>query len=75
MVAQYAPNLKRYNAIVIDAGRQDPITTGSFVIDTALTKVGVPHVFEPYEGDHGNKLAERFEKIVVPFFSKQLASR
>lgn len=75
MVAQYVPNLRRYQAIVIDGGRQDPITTGSFVMDTALTKLDVPHVFDPYDGDHMNKVAERFEKLVVPFFSKQLAAR
>ncbi len=75
MVAQYVPNLKRYKAIVIDGGRQDPISSGTVVMDIALTKLGVPHVFDPYDGDHMNRVPERFEKLVVPFFSKQLATR
>jgi S-formylglutathione hydrolase FrmB len=75
MVAQYVPNLLRYKAIVIDGGRQDPITTGSFVTADALKKLNVPHVFDPYEGDHTNKVPERFEKLLVPFFAKQLASK
>jgi S-formylglutathione hydrolase FrmB len=75
MVAQYVPNLLRYKAIVIDGGRQDAITTGSFVTSDALKRLNVPHVFDPYEGDHTNKVPERFEKLVVPFFAKQLASK
>ncbi len=75
MVAQYAPGLKRYKAIVIDGGRQDTISAGSVALDKALTKVGVPHTFDPYDGDHMNKVAERFEQLVVPFFSNQLTSR
>jgi hypothetical protein len=40
-----------------------------------LKKLNVPHVFDPYEGDHMNKVPERFEKLLVPFFAKQLASK
>jgi S-formylglutathione hydrolase len=32
----------------------------------------VPHTFEQYEGDHGNRVRERFEAKVLPFFSQHL---
>jgi pimeloyl-ACP methyl ester carboxylesterase len=76
MVAQYAPNLKRYKAITVDAGRQDPISfNGTTLTSNAMTRVGVLHVFEPYDGDHMNKIPGRFEKNVVLFFATNLAAR
>ena len=38
-----------------------------------LTRVGIAQTLEVYEGDHGNRLRERFETRVLPFFSRQLA--
>jgi hypothetical protein len=38
----------------------------------ALTRVGVNHRFETYEGDHGNRIAARFGAKVLPFFSENL---
>ena len=35
------------------------------------TALGVPHAFETYEGDHTNKVVERIEQKVLPFFSEQ----
>jgi hypothetical protein len=41
-------------------------------VDAALTRLRVPHEFEQYEGDHGNRVRERFETKVLPFFSEHL---
>jgi hypothetical protein len=38
-----------------------------------MTRVGIPHTFDTYEGDHGNRIAERLEQHVLPFFSTTLA--
>jgi enterochelin esterase-like enzyme len=75
MVSQYASQLKRYSAIVMDIGLQDGLIAGNKATHEALLRNGVEHVFETYEGDHMNKVAERFERNVLPFFSKQLAGR
>jgi enterochelin esterase-like enzyme len=75
MVSQYAPQLKRYSAIVMDIGLQDGLIGGNKATHEALLRNGVEHVFETYEGDHMNKVAERFERNVLPFFSKQLAGK
>ena len=75
MVSQYASQLKRYSAIVMDIGLQDGLIAGNKATHEALLRNGVEHVFETYEGDHMNKVAERFEHKVLPFFSKQLAGK
>jgi hypothetical protein len=33
---------------------------------------GILHVFEQYEGDHGNRVAARFQNNLLTFFSQQL---
>lgn len=74
MVAQHAAQLKRYAAIVMDIGLQDGLIGGNEATRQALIHNGVEHTYETYTGDHMNKIAERFEQQVIPFFSKQLAN-
>jgi hypothetical protein len=38
-----------------------------------MTQLGVQHTFETYEGDHTNRVPERIEMNVLPFFSKVLS--
>jgi hypothetical protein len=73
MVDQYVPSLKKYRAIAIDVGLQDPFLTTNSQLDESLTRLGVAHKFETYEGDHGNRIRERFASKVLPFFSENLA--
>jgi enterochelin esterase-like enzyme len=73
MVDQYVPNLKRYRAIAIDVGRQDPFLATNTQLDQALTRLAVTHKFESYEGTHGNRITARFAAEVLPFFSQNLA--
>lgn len=72
MVDQYVPSLKQYNAIAIDVGDKDPLGAANNDLDQALTRLGVAHTFELYDGDHGNRVRERFQTKVIPFFSKNL---
>jgi enterochelin esterase-like enzyme len=72
MVDQYVPNLKRYRAIALDVGNADPLGADNVNLDAALLRLRVPHTFEQYEGDHGNRVRERFEAKVLPFFSEHL---
>ncbi|HEX7236515.1 MAG TPA: alpha/beta fold hydrolase [Gammaproteobacteria bacterium] len=74
MVDQYVPSLKRYRAIALDVGNADPLRADNLNLDAALTRLRVAHEFEQYEGDHGNRIRERFGSKVLPFFSKQLAA-
>lgn len=72
MVDQYVPNLKRYSAIFLDVGDADGLSATNQQLHEALTRLGVEHGFELYEGDHVNRVAARFVENVLPFFSAEL---
>lgn len=72
MIDQYVPNLKMYRAIAIDVGTKDPFLTTNTQLDQALSRLGVAHKFEKYDGDHGNRITARFAAKVLPFFSANL---
>ena len=72
MVDQYVPSLKKYNAITMDVGDKDTLKSMNVELDQELTRLGVTHGFELYDGDHGNRVAERFQSKLLPFFSQQL---
>jgi enterochelin esterase-like enzyme len=73
MIDQYVTNLKKYRAIMIDVGTQDGLASSNRQMDQILTNFGVKHTFEEYEGDHTNRVRERFELKVLPFFSNNLS--
>jgi enterochelin esterase-like enzyme len=73
MVHQYIPSLKTYAAIAVDAGDQDVgIAATVRTLDRVLTDYGIAHDAEIYEGDHVNRVAQRLETKVLPFFSAHL---
>jgi hypothetical protein len=75
MVDQYVPSLKKYRAISLDVGNADPLGADNVGLDAALTRLGIEHAFEQYEGGHTNRVGERFEADVLPFFSRELESK
>jgi enterochelin esterase-like enzyme len=72
MLPQYVPNLKKYRAIQMDVGLQDPLFNDNKEMDRLLSEFSIPHTYETYEGNHVNHIPERFEQNVLPFFSKHL---
>jgi S-formylglutathione hydrolase FrmB len=72
MVDQYVPILAGYEAIALDVGNNDPLGADTVRLDAALARLKVAHTFEQYEGDHGNRVRERFASKVLPFFSRHL---
>jgi S-formylglutathione hydrolase len=73
MIDQYISNLKRYKAIAMDAGTKDqPIAGTVETLSKILKDYGIQHVSESYEGDHVNRIAERLETKVLPFFGANL---
>jgi S-formylglutathione hydrolase FrmB len=73
LVDQYASNLKKLRVIMMDCGLQDGLIGSNQQMDASLTRMGIAHRFETYEGDHTNRVKERFETKVLPFFSENLA--
>ena len=72
MVDQYVPSLRKYRAIALDVGLQDGLLANNQDLDQALTRLGIPHTFETYEGTHTSRVKERFAAKVLPFFSANL---
>jgi len=75
MLDQYVTNLKKYHAIMGEVGLQDGLAASNKQMDQILTDFGVKHTFETYEGDHTNRVVERIEQKVLPFFSNNLAAK
>jgi len=73
MLDQYVPSLKRLRAFAIDIGDKDGLIGSNRELDEALTRFGVAHTFEVYDGDHVNKVGERIELKVLPFFATNLS--
>jgi enterochelin esterase-like enzyme len=73
MLPQYVTNLKKYKAIKIDVGNQDGLAGQNHQIEEAMTAFGILHTFETYEGDHTNRVPQRFDESVLPFFSNNLS--
>ena len=74
MIDQYITNLKKYHAIMGEVGTEDGLAAANRQLDQVLTDFGVAHTFETYEGNHTNRVPQRFEQKVLPFFSDNLSS-
>ena len=74
MIDQHASNLKKYYAIAIEVGTSDGLLASNKQLHDAMARLQIPHSYEEYDGDHTNKVRERIERNVLPFFSKNLAA-
>lgn len=72
MVSQYVPALRSLTAIGVDTGDQDFMRAEQQAMHEELLKFGIKHDWELYEGNHGNRVSERLEKVVFPFFARHL---
>jgi len=71
---QYIYNIRQLKAIGFDAGDKDAgIAESIKTLDKELTKYGIQHFFEIYEGDHINRVAKRIENKLLSFFAKNLS--
>jgi len=74
-VENYLLLTDRLNAIGIDVGSRDEynwMIEGSEYLSNILTTNNIPHQFEIYEGTHNDRILERINNIVLPFFSDNL---
>lgn len=72
---RFEENLKQISHLALDVGDRDfMIRLGTTALHDRLDKMGIPHQFEIYEGDHVNKIASRLKTEVIPFFINNLKS-
>jgi hypothetical protein len=64
--------VKKYQAIMGEVGTEDGLDSNR-QLDQILSDFGITHTFETYEGNHTNRVVERFETRVLPFFSNNLS--
>jgi len=71
----YSGNLSSLRAIVIDYGANDHyqwIPRGCAYLSSLLDQAGITHELRRHDGGHGDKLRERIETQMLPFFSNHL---
>jgi S-formylglutathione hydrolase FrmB len=76
LIDSLSANLKGLRALGFDAGRSDTFRDIPVLVprlDSLLTRKGIPHQMEMYDGDHSNRIGTRLPTIVLPFFEKALA--
>lgn len=72
---QYRANLARLRGLAFDVGSRDefphiPLSCRAFA--RALQRNRVAHTFEEYDGDHSDRVPERIETKMLPFFARVL---
>jgi len=71
LVPHYKENLIQLNAFKLDCGENDE---GCYPMNVyfanILDSIGIENDFEPYDGGHSDKIFERIELSVLPFFSE-----
>jgi len=74
MIASHVEQLKRLRGFMFDVGTSDQLVSPAALasMDEELTRVGVTHTYETYDGDHTNRIAVRIAARLLPFFSKTL---
>lgn len=72
LIPQYLPALNGLEAFAMDIGDKDFLLEGNRKFREELDRFGVKYQFELYEGDHGNRIAERIRTEVLPFFGEHL---
>ncbi len=73
MINSFNNNLLLLKGIWIECGTNDDLYNSNLKTSQALDSLGITHVWEDYEGDHVNKIPERIEEKMLPFFSEVLA--
>jgi hypothetical protein len=74
MVDQYVPALRSMRGIALDVGDRDGLAAANRQLHDALMRLDVAHTFDVYDGDHGSRIAQRFEAHVLPHFFRLLAA-
>jgi hypothetical protein len=74
MLDRFVPSLQASYAIAIEIGTKDSLIASNRQLHDAMTRLRIAHSYEEYDGDHTNKVGERIERNVLPFFSRNLAS-
>ncbi|HUP21124.1 MAG TPA: penicillin acylase family protein, partial [Gemmatimonadota bacterium] len=74
-VADHAEALRGLRGLALDSGFDDEfahIPAGAKAFSDTLEALGVPHVYEVYDGDHRNRMPERLPGRILPWIDAAL---
>jgi hypothetical protein len=74
---KYKSNFLKLDKIGIEYGKKDDnawIRQGCESLGKALKKEKIPYTLTTFDGGHQDKLGERIEKAMLPFFSQTFVS-
>lgn len=72
MLPQYVDALESFDAIAMDVGDTDFLLAEVNALHDQLLTLGIDHQFWTFEGDHVNRVKERFSSHLLPFFAEHL---
>jgi enterochelin esterase-like enzyme len=72
MATSHIDQLKSFRAIASDGGDKDGLTKDATTMHEQLDLYGVKNSFEVYDGNHVNRIVERFRTKVLPYFAANL---
>ena len=72
LLPSYLENPAGLSTIKMDCGDKDQGISANTHFSNKLTELGIDHVYEIYEGNHTNGVAERMNSHVLKFFSENL---
>jgi S-formylglutathione hydrolase FrmB len=76
LAEKHRDNLKKLRAVRFDVGKSDEFSSillGCRALSQSLTRLGVPHTFEEYEGGHNDRIWARLWSKVLPCCSETLS--
>jgi enterochelin esterase-like enzyme len=73
MLDESAASLGRLYSIAINAGTKDATLASNRQLHASMTRLGIPHSYEEYDGGRA-EVTERVESRLVPFFSRMLTA-
>ena len=76
MIVPLLPSIARLKGIAMDYGAQDNfshISLGVQEISERLSRAGISHTLEVYQGDHGSRIPERISEHLLPWASQHMA--
>jgi enterochelin esterase-like enzyme len=75
MAASHVDQLKSFKAVASDGGDKDGLTKDATTMHEQLDLYGVKNSFEVYDGNHTNRIVERFKTKVLPYFAANLTMK
>ena len=73
MADQYISSLQQLRGIAFDSGTKEmSITNENKFFSETLKRMNIKHSYEIFEGGHNDKVLERINTKILPFFSKLL---